>query len=219
MRKRSLVNKSPGNVRKKRVIEKKPDRRVQRTRQLLRDALTGLVLENGYENTTVQNILDRANLGRSTFYTHYRDKDELLVDGFEQLRLLFLKYDADIAAGKYPSGTHVYDPSLLFFKHAAAQHRIYKALIGNQGGAVVHAYLYKFCSQMIGSHLKHQASAGKKPLIPHEVLVHFVVSSFLGLLTWWLNHDMPYSPEQIDEMFKRLTYPGMYAALGRPVPQ
>jgi AcrR family transcriptional regulator len=205
------VNKKRTNVQKKSRVKGRVDRRVQRTRQLLREALTVLVLEKGYEATTVQDILDRANLGRATFYAHYRDKDELLVDGFEQLRQMFEQFDAEIAAG---NRGHEYDPSLMFFTHVAQQHRLYKAMVGKRGGEIVQAYLYKFCTHMIGSHLKH-ASKSQKPAVPHDVLVHFVVSSFLGLLTWWLNHDLPYTPEQMDEMFKRLTFPGMQAALGR----
>ncbi|MEJ2354006.1 MAG: TetR/AcrR family transcriptional regulator, partial [Anaerolineales bacterium] len=61
------------------------DRRVQRTRQLLNDALMSLIVEKGYDSITVQNIIDRANLGRSTFYAHYQDKDDLLLSGIEDV--------------------------------------------------------------------------------------------------------------------------------------
>jgi AcrR family transcriptional regulator len=60
------------------------DRRVQRTRALLRDALMSLIAEKGYRAITVQNIIDRANLGRSTFYAHYQDKEDLLLSGMEE---------------------------------------------------------------------------------------------------------------------------------------
>jgi AcrR family transcriptional regulator len=62
------------------------DRRVRRTRELLRSALLSLIQEKGYERITVRDILDRADVGRSTFYAHYRDKDELLQSGFEDVR-------------------------------------------------------------------------------------------------------------------------------------
>ncbi len=68
--------------------EDKEDRRVARTRQLLRDALVSLILERGYDEVTVQDVLDRANLGRSTFYAHYRNKDDLLFSGFEEFAAL-----------------------------------------------------------------------------------------------------------------------------------
>ena len=57
---------------------RKVDRRIQRTRQLLEDALIALILEKGYDKITVQNIFDQANAGRSTFYSHFLDKDDLM---------------------------------------------------------------------------------------------------------------------------------------------
>ena len=70
-------------------MEKKGDRRINRTRKLMHEALMALIVEKGYEAVTVQDILDRADVGRSTFYAHYRDKDQLLLSGFEYLRTLF----------------------------------------------------------------------------------------------------------------------------------
>ena len=58
---------------------KKMDRRVQRTRQLLQDALIAMVIEKGYDATTVQDIIDRANVGRATFYAHFPDKQTNIV--------------------------------------------------------------------------------------------------------------------------------------------
>jgi AcrR family transcriptional regulator len=69
-------------------VARKKDRRVQRTNQLLRAALVSLIQEKGYENITVQNIIDRANVGRATFYAHFENKEHLLVSGFEDLRAL-----------------------------------------------------------------------------------------------------------------------------------
>src|SRR5690242_13310 len=66
--------------------QKAPDRRIQRTRQLLLDSLIQLILEKGYESITVQDIIDRANVGRSTFYSHFQDKEDLLLSGFESMR-------------------------------------------------------------------------------------------------------------------------------------
>ena len=62
-----------------------PDRRVRRTRKLLQDAFISLVIEKGYEKTTIQDILDRADVGRSTFYVHYRDKEALLTANFDAM--------------------------------------------------------------------------------------------------------------------------------------
>jgi AcrR family transcriptional regulator len=196
------------------VQKKKPDRRVQRTRQLLRDALIALVIEKGYEATTVQDILDRANIGRSTFYAHFSDRDELLVSCFEHLQHTIEQFDGQMQNHE-PTQARRYDPTLAFFRYAAEQQRFYKAMLGKQGGEIVQGHLYKYISRVAGGHIKSLMPKGKKTPVPQEILVHHITSSFLAILTWWLQRDMPYSPEQIDEMYHRLTLPGINAGLGK----
>lgn len=64
----------------------KPDRRIRRTQKSLHDALISLVLQKNYDSITVQGILDRADVGRATFYSHFKSKDELLTSGAQELR-------------------------------------------------------------------------------------------------------------------------------------
>ena len=190
------------------------DRRVQRTRQLLQDALLELILEKGYGAITIQDILDRANLGRSTFYVHYRDKDDLLVSEFEHLKRMFEQYDAHAPDDTHKPAGRVPSPSLAFFRHAGEQHRLYEAMMGKQGGEVVRMYLYQYVSGLMTSHLNRQIGQTRQLAVPREVLVHYVVSSFLALLTWWLDHGMPYGADRMEEMFTMLTAPGIRTALG-----
>ncbi len=189
------------------------DRRIQRTRQLLQDALLALILEKGYAAITIQDILDRANLGRSTFYAHYRDKEDLLTSEFEHFREMFEEYDAQPAIDKRKPRAAMPPPSLAFFRHAGENHELYKAIVGKQGGEVVQKYLYQYVSDLMKEHLNRQIGLARNLTVPREVLVHYFVSSFLALLTWWLDHDMPYSAERMEEIFETLTLPGYKNAL------
>ncbi len=189
------------------------DRRVQRTRQLLQNALLALILEKGYAAITVQDILDRANLGRSTFYMHYRDKDDLLASEFEHLRDLFEEYDAQASTDKPGRRAALPSPSLAFFRHAGEQHQLYKAMVGKQGGEVVQKYLYQYVTDLMREHLNRQIDSARNLTVPREILIHYFVSSFLALLTWWLDHDMPYTAERMEEIFQTLTMPGYKNAL------
>ena len=74
---------------------KENDRRVQRTRRTLREALIALILEKGYDQVTVQHIIDRADVGRSTFYAHFENKDKLLLSGFENVREMLLEANSE----------------------------------------------------------------------------------------------------------------------------
>ncbi len=191
------------------------DRRVQRTRQLLQDAIVALIEEKGYEAVTVQDILDRANLGRSTFYAHFRDKEDLLLSGFEKVRSAFEKRHREILAhGGGVADIH-WEMSIAWFQHAQSSQRLYKALIGKQAGEVHVKHIHAYLSALLREHMGLPRPAGKGEVTLPEVAVYWTVSSLLALTTWWLDHDFPYTAEQIDAIFKQLTRPGVDALLRR----
>jgi len=182
-----------------------PDRRIQRTRQLLQDALVALILEKGYEAITVQDVIDRANVGRSTFYAHFQDKEDLFLSGFENLRSQFEEH----LLGQSSTEASPWELSLVMFQHAQDYQRVYKALVGEQSGPIVISHIQKYLSVLIGAHLKSQLTARKNDQIPLEILTLYIVSSLTALLTWWLDHDMPYPAEQINDIFRQLTQPSI----------
>ena len=185
------------------------DRRIRRTRKLLQDALLELILEKGYAAVTVQDVIDRADVGRSTFYAHFQDKESLFLSEFEALRMQFELYLTHIPM----TDASPWGLSLMMFQHAQSQRQLYKALAGKEAGGVVLEYLRKFLSAVLLDHLKPQLSKRKTPQIPAEILAHYLVSTFIALLTWWLDHDLPYSAERMNDMFRQLTQPGVEAAM------
>jgi AcrR family transcriptional regulator len=188
------------------------DRRVRRTRRILGDALVALILEKRYEQITVQDILDRADVGRSTFYAHYRDKEALLVAGFDDMREDLRRELAAMTPGVPPDPA---SPTGAIFDHAYRHRRIYQALCGRQGGNVVHRHLHRLIGDLLREHLRpHLATAGSD--LPVDVVAEFYTSAALGLLIWWVNHDYPYRPDQLAGMYQRLATPGLLAALGEP---
>ncbi len=184
----------------------KQDRRVERTRRILSEALMSLIIEKGYEKTTVQDIIDRANAGRSTFYAHFPDKDALLRSGFDNLR--------DALSKKGIGDKDGWDVALDLFQHAQSHYPLYKAMVGKHSWDMIQQYAHKFLFNLIRDHLKPKMSARKKASVPLDIVAHFIVSSFLALLTWWLEHKMPHTAEQMTEIFKGLTKPGADAGLG-----
>ena len=186
-------------------MKNKNDRRSQRTRQLLSEALVGLILEKGYSAITVSDIIDRANIGRSTFYVHYRDKDDLLAGELDRVvdtLSLHISHDSSERDSLFPS--------LGLFRHVGEQHELYKALIWGPGADL----LFKHEQKSLSEKIEHGLRESKKELnIPHPILANYVAGSFLTLLKWWLDNKMIYSPEQMDEIFKKLTQPGIEAAM------
>ncbi len=199
------------------LAEPKTDRRIQRTRQLLREALIALILEKGYDAITVQDILNRANMGRSTFYTHYRDKEDLLLSGFQALFEAFQKEYLQAA----PPVTDIIQTgkelSLFFFRHAGSHRGLFKAMIGEQGGKIILEHTQKYLTQLIRDRIVQQLSgrqeANRQKSLPVDLLAHYIASSYLALLTWWLDHDLPYTAEQMDAIFQQLVFPGVREVL------
>jgi AcrR family transcriptional regulator len=185
------------------------DRRVLRTQKLLREALVALILEKGYQKITVQDIIDRANVGRSTFYSHYRDKEDLLSSWFEELALdLHRHTQIPDAAGD--SQGHLLH-SLEFFTHAFNNQQLYLAMTESGGGEKLLEIGRQHMQNQIKAHLVQYPSLGKE--IPLPVITNFLAGSLLTMILWWLEQEKPYTPEQMDEMFNALAMPGVMSLL------
>jgi AcrR family transcriptional regulator len=183
------------------MAAEKVDRRVRRTRELLRGALISLILEKGYERVTVQDVIDRADVGRSTFYAHFRDKEDLLFYGLEELRPAF------------QPGTPAPSPTLAVFEHFARSREIWKAMVGKKGAEVFMRYLHKLLSDLIRTHLSAKAPK-EETQVPLDAVVEFATSTLIGVgVRWWLEHDLPHSPQEMDELYHRLADPGIRAGL------
>ncbi len=190
------------------------DRRVQRTRGLLQNALIELMLEKGYEAVTVQDIIDRANVGRSTFYGHFLDKDRLLLSTLESLRSLLIQaMDSAPSSSEGGPGEVRLGFSLAMFHHAREHLRLYRAIVGRQGGAIVQQQIQRILTDLVRRELAPLVKPGAGTPVSLEVTLLYTVSAFHALLTWWLDHDLPCSAEEIDRTFRTLTVPGIKAAL------
>ncbi|MEN3304575.1 MAG: hypothetical protein V7603_777 [Micromonosporaceae bacterium] len=187
------------------------DRRVRRTRRNLTEALIGLILERGYEATTVQDILDRADIGRSTFYAHFRDKEALLLSCFDDLRE-DLRRDLDaMTPGVQPRDPA--QPSIVVFAHAYRHRRIYQALCGHGGGTIVYRHLHTLVAAALRAHLAPHLTASGSP-IPADAIAEFYTSGLLGILTWWVDQSFPHGPVHVAQMYGAMANPGIVAVIG-----
>jgi AcrR family transcriptional regulator len=182
----------------------KMDRRKQRTQKLLREALIALILEKGYDAITVQDITDRANLGRATFYLHYRDKDELLLGMMEEILRDAVKEFNPVANDLLEEGQ---PPSLLAFKHAEENADLYRAIFGGGGLAGVLSHYRKLSSSEVQAQLE-TLLPGKSP-VPFEILANFIVGALNTMVIWWLENDRPFPPEYMANIFHQLITSGL----------
>ena len=207
---RTTPGKMPGNTRHLRAKE---DRRVGRTRKLLEDALYDLIVEKGYDAVTVQDIIDRANIGRSTFYAHYTDKKQLLFSHFGELEAELSEQQRLVRARTTDPVERLFGFSLAMFQHAHQYRRVWGAMVGKQSGLAVVKQIQQTLEKIVGREVTALVPRGSLTAVPPAVITKFIVNSLLGLHTWWMDEGARYSAEEVDRMFRVLTKPGIAAAL------
>lgn len=184
-------------------MQRSKDRRSVRTRRNLGDALVALILKKGYEAITVQDIIDEADVGRSTFYMHYTGKEDLLRASFESLRAVL----AGAATATRGKGGEPLPFSLALFEHACAHKHIYRALAGGRGGVVVGKQMRLVFAEVVRKDLANDPDDG----IPAEIRVQFVVDAFLAVLSWSIGRKPALPPSRMDAVFRRLVLHGLSA--------
>ncbi|RUT95980.1 TetR/AcrR family transcriptional regulator [Mesorhizobium sp. USDA-HM6] len=189
------------------------DRRAARTRKALHQALLTLMLRKGYEALSVQDIIDEADVGRSTFYAHYTGKEDLLRSGFQMLRAELKEAQS---ASRARAGAPHDDPlgfSTAMFEHAARYADHYRTMIGGRGGAVTENEIRLILSEMVRQELPPTFD---DDAIPRDFVVQFIVGAFLTALNWWFERKPKLSPSQIDVMFRSLVLDGLSPSIGDP---
>ncbi len=182
------------------------DRRVVRTRRLLRDALIGLLHVRGWDEISVQDICARADVGRSTFYVHFADKEELLLAGFDDLRRMIR---GQLAAQSGP-GAGPLRFARAMIEHAHENERLFRALVGRRSGQVVLRRFRELVVELV------QEELPSSPSLPaREAAVHFLSGAFLELLTWSLEPPRALGPAALEQLFREMAGPAMAVAQSR----
>jgi len=188
-------------------VTKKPDRRVQRTQQLLRGALLSLIQEKDFETLSVQDIIDRANVGRATFYAHFDNKEDLLVSGFDNLRASLKERQREALARRSGLDERVLGFSYEMFAHANEHRNVFLAMAGKRSHALVQQLLYKILLDLVRDDLKATVWRDRPNSVPVEALAQFITGALFGLLMWWLNGKMRLSVEEVNTLFRQLAIP------------
>jgi len=188
------------------------DRRIQKTRALLHEALASLIREKPYDEIVVKEILDRANVGRSTFYTHYRDKDELLAGGIHEMLQAVHAAEPPTTGKKHE---RIVRFSLPVFEHIHRHRQAGAAGMGPRGRAIIHEHLQKVIAELIAEDVSKALQGRRKAAgqIPQDVLVQYVASTFVLVLNWWTEGDHPLKPKQVNELFCTLILPTLSSCL------
>ena len=194
-------------------MKRKADRRVQRTQQLLEQALLALIKEKSFESISVQEIIDRANVGRATFYEHYDNKEDLLQSGFNGLEARLKGRQREAIARGRDLDERLFAFSRELLAHAHENRDVFPAMVGKRGGAVIQHVLRKLLVQLVREEVKSTVPKEGAGTVPPEAIVQFLANGLFGLLVWWLNGRMRLSVEEVNGIFRQLAIPAIRAAV------
>ena len=181
------------------------DRRVRRTRAALLDALLALTAEKGYEAVTVQDLIDRADIGRSTFYAHFTDKSDLLREALAGMRAII----ESSAAAPVPDRRRPLRFSRRMFHHVRDQQPLIRALLSHPGARPVIGEIERMLLDIAQRELEAFASAQAAVKVPVDLLARGVVASYLATLTWWVANEFRQSPDEMEALFQAMVAPGI----------
>ncbi len=182
---------------------RKEDRRKERTRQLLRDAMMELIIEKGYEDINIQDITDRANVARPTFYLHFSDKKDLLLSSLREI------YDS-LAEGYMPKTRehfleYTQSPEkvdMTDFRHVAENAEFYRTMLSDKGALpfvlMVMDYLRSIMENESFPCMVPKAVASR---MPPGAIAAYLAGAQVGLAYWWLyDNKQELSPQEISQI-------------------
>jgi AcrR family transcriptional regulator len=184
---------------------------VTRTERALRDALVSLVHEKNYDSIVVKEILERANVGRSAFYAHFRDKRDLLENGIHHMLRAAAPKHRSALPGRF-------DKALVFsgavFDYVGEHRQAHDDKMGRRGRAVLHAHLKQSLVEEIENDVQAcvNSVAGGHCRVPASLLADFIVTTFILVLNWWVDSRSTLTAREVDDLFLSIVVPALKAA-------
>lgn len=200
------------------------DLRIRRTRKFLQDAIIELITEKGFAAITVGDIAERAMINRATFYRHFQDKHDLVVQIFEETanqlveNMTPIHKDGGQRATENPPAIWIQ-----FFAHVAEHSRLYRAMLGKNGSPWFAERMREYTIKiMLEQERGWQHPMGSKPPIdpamPQELAAMQLSHVLIGTIVWWLENEISYTPRQVATWFHRFAFYGYLVARGYAAP-
>jgi AcrR family transcriptional regulator len=206
------------------MAEARVDRRVNRTRRVLRESLMALVVEKGYDSVTIEDITERAELGRTTFYLHYKDKEELLLESIDTIadeltEKIYREVTARDGDGMDVRSPNRFRPIVFVFQHAVENRMLYQIILRGEGSTIAASRIRKIIFDAALVFFNLQLDPGIKDALTKDqmdLIAAYFSSSLLGFLTWWLETESKYSPVEMGDYYRRFFFDGMRSFIQMP---
>jgi len=192
---------------------RKRNRRWGRTDRILRASLLSLIQKKGFEALSVQEIIDRAKVGRATFYQHFENKEDLLVSGFLEPRVFLKKHQGRAFLRMSTVEVRVLALSRGMFAFANQYRNIFRATLGKPSGAMIRHLFHRLLEDLIRAELKPLLQRRKANSMPPDAFAQFIGGGLVGLLMWGVDGRTRPSVRNVNEFFRRLAIPVLRAAM------
>ena len=182
------------------------DRRSLRTRTALRDALLELIAERGWDEIAVQDICELANIGRSTFYLHYPNKDALLQGSLGDLQTELQRQASARLSNASPSAEVLEDFrfALGLIEHVYEHRKVLRGMIGRRSGHVVQQRFREMVIRLITDELPKSTGSA-----PRDAVARWLAGAFVELLSWWVDQRTQLPPKELAALFNELSRPAL----------
>ena len=183
------------------------DRRKRKTRSAIFDAFTQLLAEKSYSHITVQQIIDAADIGRTTFYAHFDTKDDLLRALCEELfgHIIGSAADCSHTRGLYSNGTAPKSVFCHLLRHLQENDRNILGLLSGESSEIFLRYFKDSLCELIRT--QYMANRPTNPAVPQDFLINHIAGSFVEMVRWWIRNRMKQSPEELDQCFRAVIEP------------
>lgn len=187
-----------------RYPENRTERRKQRTRYQLMQAAGELILEKGYDNVSIQDITDRADVGRGTFYIHFKDKEEIAWEMIrEHSEIVVSQMDERLADETFPRKEYL--SWVMFFEKAAETRDFMHAIMGGKGSLFIYRHIVEFSIRLHERNIIDRRY--KIDLdVPPAILANFATGALMQVVNWWLETPNDYTAEQMADLFYTMVY-------------
>ncbi len=183
------------------------DRRQKKTRAAVFAAFSALLAEKSYSKITVQEIIDAADVGRTTFYAHFETKDELLKALCEELfgHIVDSALDASNTHGLYSDGSRPVSVFCQLLRHLRENENNILSLLSCESSELFLRYFKDSLNRLVESQLIGQSRHTAD--VPQDFLVNHISGSFVEMVLWWLRGKRKQSPEELDRCFRAVIEP------------
>ena len=186
------------------------DRRINKTRKAIFNALNELLREKKFSKITVQEIIDRADIGRATFYTHFPTKDAVLI-GYVESYIESLNEQLNEHIEQ--DGEYKLLPVAALFAHIQENEKAISGIFMSESGAVLFEKFKSYWGAIVQPLLQARIAKGQFPIIPGDMLTNHVITTLIELIKFWIQDGLRYTPEQMERYFFELVWPcSLYTA-------